>query len=170
MNEEWRELKQCSKYECSNFGRMRDKETKKILKGCVNNKGYIRYDLCVNGKRFVVSGHRAVAETFIPNSSNKPYINHIDGNKTNNNVKNLEWCTAKENAHHAINSLNKPYGGRNKKKIICITTGEIFESAREAERKLNVPNGSIIRVCKNQSKSAHKLSFEYYDAYINHKQ
>lgn len=163
MKEEWKDLAQCNKYECSNTGKIRDKQTKKILNGSVNNKGYIRYDLCLNGKRFVVHGHKAVTETFIPNIENKPFINHIDGNKTNNNVNNLEWCTAKENTEHAIKTLNKPQGGENKKQIICLTTGIIYSSAYEAERLLNIPNSMINRVCNNKRKSTKGLRFAFYD-------
>ena len=163
MKEEWRDLAQCNKYECSNFGKIRNKQTKKELKGSVDNKGYVRYDLCVNGKRFVISGHKAVAETFISNIENKPFINHIDGNKTNNNVDNLEWCTAKENTEHAINVLNKLQGGKNRKQIICLTTGIIYSSAYEAERCLNIPNGMINKVCNNKRKTTKGLKFAFYN-------
>ena len=163
MKEIWKPLAQCDKYECSTFGRIRDAKTKRILNGSINNKGYIRYDLCLNGKRFVVSGHRAVAETFIDNIENKPQINHIDGNKTNNNINNLEWCTGSENILHAQHIIKTGSGGKNKKKIICLTTNEIFESSYEAENKLGIPNGNINRVCNGIRKSAHGLIFAFYN-------
>jgi predicted DNA-binding protein YlxM (UPF0122 family) len=67
----------------------------------ISNKGYVRFRICVNGKSKNLSLHRIVAETFIPNPENKPEVNHIDGNKLNNTVENLEWNTRKENADHA---------------------------------------------------------------------
>lgn len=54
-----------------------------------------------NGKQRVIQVHRLVAEAFIPNPENLPYINHIDGNKSNNKIGNLEWVTHKQNMHHA---------------------------------------------------------------------
>lgn len=54
-----------------------------------------------------------VAETFIPNVDKKPFINHIDGTRNNNEICNLEWCTAKENTQHAIKILSFPHGSRN---------------------------------------------------------
>lgn len=65
------------------------------------NKTYYRVALCRNGKKENVSVHRLVARTFIPNPENKPCVNHIDGNKHNNHVENLEWVTYSENTIHA---------------------------------------------------------------------
>lgn len=69
---------------------------------------YLSVNLSKNGKSKIKRVHRAVAEAFISNEENKPIVNHIDGNKLNNNVFNLEWSTHKENTRHAIkNGLRK---------------------------------------------------------------
>lgn len=65
--------------------------------------GYLRIDLFKNGERITVSPHRIVAQTFIPNPENKPEVNHIDGDKSNNCTSNLEWVTHSENIKHAYN-------------------------------------------------------------------
>lgn len=70
-------------------------------------KGYKTVGLYKDGKQITCRVHRLVAQTFIPNPENKPYINHIDGNRANNHVDNLEWCTQKENVYHAIHTLGK---------------------------------------------------------------
>lgn len=69
--------------------------------------GYLYVNLNKNKKMKVYRVHRLVAEHFIDNPNSKPYVNHIDGTRTNNDVSNLEWCTQKENVHHAIYTLNK---------------------------------------------------------------
>lgn len=87
-------------YRVSNTGKVYSLLKNKILKGWISLFGYRRHD--IKGKS--ISTHRLVALTFIPNPENKPHINHKDGNKLNNNVGNLEWCTPKENTEHAIKS------------------------------------------------------------------
>jgi len=66
-----------------------------------NGKGYFRIKLTVNNKSKRVMLHRIIAEAFIPNVNNKPVVNHLDGNKKNNDISNLQWCTQRENCIHA---------------------------------------------------------------------
>ena len=67
-------------------------------------KGYPKLSVIFNNKRKHFTIHRLVAKLFIPNPDNKPQVNHIDGNKLNNDASNLEWCTAIENIAHAVKS------------------------------------------------------------------
>lgn len=93
-------------YQISNLGNVRS--FKAVSKGGnlkpVYRKGYATVILRKNGVSKVHSIHRLIAEAFIPNPDNLPYINHIDGNKSNNDISNLEWCTQLENMRHAFNT------------------------------------------------------------------
>ncbi len=100
--EKWVKLETIrGKYELSNLGRLRKYVAKYkypiLMKGCLGSQGYWTYHLVV--KRELA--HRIIAKTFIPNPYNLPLINHKDGNKLNNSIENLEWCTPKENIVHA---------------------------------------------------------------------
>ena len=97
----WRKVYGFDDYLCNEQGEIYSLKRNRILKGR-SMKGYRRVVLMKNGKQIDALVHRLIAQTFIPNPKNKPEVNHKDGNKENNSVFNLEWCTQKENVHHAM--------------------------------------------------------------------
>ena len=158
----WRDIKGYEgKYQISDLGRIKslnyrgNTNQEHILKLKEARNGYNQVQLYKNGKGVFYLIHRLVAEAFIPNPKNLPEINHKDENKLNNNVENLEWCTRKYNNNYG--SHNKIVGESHKKSIICITTGEKFDSIIDASNKYNVDRASISNCCNNKRKSAGKM-------------
>lgn len=168
MKEIWKDIDGFEDYyEISNLGSVRSKErtyninrngkiiTKtnkpKIRKPYPNNKGYLRLDLRVDNKITKFSIHRLVALTFIPNTENKSMVNHIDGNKRNNNYRNLEWATHMENEIHAVQNNLK----RNKEIIQYDINGNFideFISAKLGYEKTGINRCEISRCCNNKQK------------------
>ena len=102
QTETWKKIKEYGgKYSVSNLGRIRNNSTNKELKTCINDYGYNVVQLCKQGQPQTHLVHRLVAKAFIPNNKELPQINHKDEVKTNNNVNNLEWCTAKYNKRYS---------------------------------------------------------------------
>lgn len=110
--EEWRDIKGYEGlYKISNIGRVKSYQTfgnnqkigrEHFITPTLTTNGYYRVELIKDNQRKTHRIHRLVAFAFLPNPENKPYINHIDGNRLNNHITNLEWCTQKENNEHAI--------------------------------------------------------------------
>lgn len=95
--------------EVSNFGEV--KSHGKIIKGEITSGGYCRVHISHKGVQYKFLVHRLVAEAFILNPKRLPEVNHIDGNKQNNSVDNLEWCTRSQNTSHAFKTGLRNYNG-----------------------------------------------------------
>lgn len=121
-------------YEVSNYGRVRNKKTKRFLTQHDNGKGYLFVSLWRNnkGKREYV--HRLVALAFIPNPDKKPTVNHKDEDKQNNYVENLEWMTYKENNN---------YRTHNERSMQTRIENGTFEKMRERMKKDNPNKGQF---------------------------
>lgn len=126
MEEEWRIIKGFSNYEVSNTGFVRNANTYYILKNRITKNGYCQVSLKddITGKFKNQYIHRLVALAFIENPEDKVYVNHKDGNKTNNNISNLEWSTPGENQHHRHVILNKRITSNRKIGMFDKITGE----------------------------------------------
>lgn len=138
--EEWRVIERYPKYEVSNYGRIRNIKTGRILQQAFNPNGYLMLTL-YRGDGSVgrsVRVHRIVGEAFCENpydcSVDELDINHDDGDKTNNHVYNLYWTTRKENIQHAFDTGLKVSG--RSRRIRVVETGEEFYSARECARRI----------------------------------
>ena len=159
--EEWRDIKGYEGlYQVSNLGRIKILKSNygrpriKILKLKKRKDGYIEINLHKNGVIKTFRVHQLVARSFIDNPNNLKEINHKDENPSNNRADNLEWCTRKYNNNYGTR-IEKFIESRGTK-VICITTGKIYRSTREASRDTGVDNSFICKCCKGKYKSAGK--------------
>lgn len=162
------------RYEVSNFGNVRSKDWKVTTRRTVKGKfqefswiskgkvlkknsieGYPSVSLTRDGVSENVLIHMLVARTFLPNPNNYTVVNHIDTNKTNNHVSNLEWCTYEYNNIHAV------YHGRNSQciPVRCEETGKSYPSITRAEIDMHIPKGSISRIKVNNQYVYQKYHF-----------
>jgi hypothetical protein len=165
----WKPIKDYENYEVSNLGRVKSlnyhrENREKILKPLKHRDGYLLVVLYKSGKRKHFQIHRLVAQAFILNPENKPCINHIDCNPSNNCVSNLEWCTPKENIQYAY-KLGRMKVCKENTPIIAInlTTKEkiYFNSQNEAARQLNLSVTCINYVLKGRCKKTSNYTFKY---------
>lgn len=148
--EQWRLHPEFSSIEVSSFGRIRNARTQRVLKTPVGKRGYPVFRKYLSkGKCRLLTVHRCVALVFIENPENKAFVNHIDGDKTNNHVSNLEWVTPKENNAHARRmGLKASDGDKAVVQIEGSTVINRFKSASEASRITGIGRSNISNVCR----------------------
>lgn len=155
-------LAHVDKYVRSDTGKTVDRYVADLIMKLQDHDGYDEVGLIYMNKTEYIMVHRLVAQAFVPNPDNLPQVNHIDGNKRNNKLSNLEWCTGQENIDHAVKTglRHNPKGINRSPHIIkCLETGETFKSAKEASLKLNIPYSYIQDRIKD-GLPCHGLHFE----------
>lgn len=177
MQEIWKDIKEYEgEYEISNLGRVRSLNyrrtgMKKVLKPINHPRGYLSVILYKNKKSKEFCIHRLVAETFIENLSNKPQVNHKDGNKHNNTINNLEWVTASKNEKHAwkiglkTDEHIKKIAQNNSKPILQYDLNnkllKEWGSISEASRDLNIKQSGISSCCRKVVKTSGGYIWKY---------
>lgn len=172
-DEEWRTIFDFPNYEVSNKGNIRSKEyndslghlrSSKKLKKQVNNCGYEYVTLSSKEEKHkTLTVHRIVAKTFIPNPEEKEDVNHIDGNKLNNNVNNLEWTTTQENIkkRYEIGIDGNNYKAVEQRSLDGKELYNIFKSSYEAEKITGIARQHIGACCRGEGKSAGGYSWKF---------
>ena len=140
-------------YAITSCGKVWSYRRKKFLKPWPNANGYLRVNLRKDKevKSFFI--HRLVAEAYIPNPNNYDTVDHIDFDRTNNCVNNLQWMSLSENSRKRRNCRSNP--------IRCIELNTIYPSVTEAGRCLNLDKSSISKVCLGKRKTTGGYHWEY---------
>lgn len=143
------------RYITDEYGNIYDCQSQKYLKHFDNGFGYKYVMMVKNGKYKQYKVHRLVAEAFIPNPENKPFVNHKDCNRSNNCFTNLEWCTQKENINYS-QKVNSSFNTRNKSVLQYDKSNNLiatYKSISEASRRTKIAISSISYSCNKKRKT-----------------
>lgn len=158
----WKIIKDYNNYMISNFGKVKSLKKNIILKPEIR-RNYYSVQLYKNKKPKHFQIHRLVAIAFIENTNNLKYINHKDENKLNNNVNNLEWCTASYNVNYGT-AIKRAI----EKKSIAICQYDkkgnylnTYSSFMNAQRETGIFNNNIVKCCKGERKTAGGYIWKY---------
>ena len=163
MEEIWKDIEGYEGlYQVSNTGRVRSLKRNIILKNRIA-RGYERVVLRTNNIPKEYSVHRLVATAFIPNPDNLPQVNHIDEDKTNNCVNNLEWCDGKYNINYGT-GIAKSARSRSKKVLQFKLDGTFvkeWKSIIDVERMTGYSGGHISECCRGKHAYAYGFLWKY---------
>lgn len=141
-------------------GNVFSKRKNKYLKQTINKYGYCKVTLQKDKYKKIYSVHRLVAETFIENINNYPCVNHIDSNRTNNNIKNLEWVTYKQNMEHAVknhrfDNMAKINSEKMKKNRVYLISNGYKKANKKTSKKVGQydKNNNLIKIYKSISEA-----------------
>lgn len=159
-------------YQVSNMGNVKSLYYNKLLTICKQNNGYTYVCLWKHSKETKGLIHRLVAEAFLPNPDNLPQVNHINEDKTDNKVENLEWCDAKYNSNYGTRKqrisknkigINNPLS---KQVLQYSKDGEFIKEwvcAYEVQRELKISQSHISKCCRGTQKTSGGYIWKYKD-------
>lgn len=149
-------------YAVTSCGKVWSYKRKIFLAQRYDDDGYLRVNLCKNGKYKTKHIHRLVAEAYIPNPEGKSQVDHIDEVKTHNWLKNLRWATPAENSRHS--NLGRKRTWSNKRRpIYCVELDKVFPTQREAARQLNINVASLNRALRGDRGTCGGYHWKYYE-------
>ena len=120
-------------------------KSNKSLRSHDNGHGYKTVCLCIDGKPKTYYVHRLVASAFVENPNDYPEVNHIDEDRGNNRAENLEWCTSKYNKNYGRRA--ERFGRRRGRPVVCLETGQVFDSCGDAGRNMGIRREDIHACC-----------------------
>lgn len=170
MNEIWKTIDEYPNYQVSNLGRVKNIKKQSFLKPYPTRSGYLLVSLYSNKQRKCITIHRLVAEHFIPNPENKPCIDHINTDRTDNRIENLKWVTYSENMKNPETQIKLK--NKTEKKIKEVLQFDLdmnfisrWDKIRDIENELKISHNSISYCCKEKYKTAGGFKWGYADDY-----
>lgn len=160
---EWRDVPGYEGYYAVNEnGEIYSKRSRKTLKPKTDRYGYKAVALSRDGDVKHKTVHRIVATAFIPNPACKPTVNHINENKSDNRVCNLEWATHRENDNYGSRNVRMSFSKSMHPVARTVNgTEEIFSGVKDASRKTGIAHSQITRYCRNIGNSIHNKEWRY---------